>query len=341
MRSVVGARRSRGIAAWVLVTLAVAGVACGPVRDAERAVPAGPATSAPAPAPSAEAAPAARDAGVPSRAAALAERFRQGDPIASELGALDAAERDELAGRIDALLADPSFVMPVRPALDILGRAWSRRAESIVARYLAHDDPSVREHARAILRARGLSSAAVALAILPSDGGADARASVADAVTHAPDASVASVEGLCRSIPTSSEADWVCTAALTRLGSSGARATLLAKTKATCATAPPRDAIARLEWLAKELGKRAPWRELAAQLQNMRAEPVGLCGDNFDSAPSKNCETVGHDPPVGDTFLRVVVRVHGFTVSFSLAERTFTKAQRAEVLRLLSAVPSS
>jgi hypothetical protein len=233
-------------------------------------------------------------------------------------------------------------MLPIRPVLGALARVWSRRAEPVVARYLVDRDHALAEHARQIVRANGLSYAAVAVAALPKDPDADARANVADAASRAPDASVAAVERLCGSLPASSDADWMCTAALTRLGSAAARAALVAKTRAVCASAPPPEVNARFAWLAAEVGTRGPWHELREQLRNPRAAPIVLCIDGVDARGDRGCRTVGHEPPIGDAFLREVVGVYGLKVSFSLERngKTFTDAQRAEVLRLLPSPPA-
>lgn len=229
-------------------------------------------------------------------------------------------------------------MLPIRPVLAALSRAWSLRAEPIVARYLVHEDRALRQEAREIVRAHGLSSAAVATRALPKDPSADARASVADAVSRAPDVELAAVERLCKSVTASADAEWQCAATLSRLGSSTARANLVAKVRAVCTSAPYHQAVDRFEWLAQELGRLGPWRALGDQLRNTRAAPIVLCADNFDASPGGGCTTVGYGPPIGDAFLRQVVAVYALTPSFALDQKSsFTAAQRAEVLRLLSA----
>ncbi len=329
------------VIASALVALALGAVACGAANVSP--LPSPPAASVaispttPSP-PDASLAPKG-DAGAASRAARLADRLFLGESITIELAALDQREREEFATLIDARLPNTPPMMPIRPVLDALSRAWSRRAEPIVARYLVNQDHALAEHARLIVRSNGLSSVAVALAALPQGPDADARANVADAASRARDASVASVEPLCRSIPAGSDADWMCTAALTRLGSTAARTSLAAKMRATGASAPPGEVTARFTWLAAEVGTRGPWRELGDQIRNMRAAPIVLCVDSFDARSDGGCKTVGHLSPIGDAFLREVVGLYGLKISFALDGngKTFTNAQRAEVLRLLPA----
>lgn len=320
--------------------LALGGVACGApnVAPSPSAPAASVAISPLTPSSPDASVPVDGDAGAASRGARLADRLFLGESITGELAALDPREREDFANHVDALLPDAAPMMPIRPVLGALSMAWSRRAEPIVARYLVHQDHALAEHARLIVRANGLSSAAVAVAALPREPAPHARANVADASSRAPDASVASIEHLCRSIPAGSDAEWMCMAALTRLGSTTARLALAAKTRATCASAPPAEAIARLTWLAAEVGTRGPWRELGDQIRNTRATPIMLCADNFDARSDSGCKTVGHAAPIGDAFLREVVGLYALKVSFSLEgnAKTFTNAQRAEVLRLLS-----
>lgn len=341
------ARRETQLAviASALAAVAMGHVACGggggkplpPPQTASVAV-ASVASSAP------DAAALDGDAGSASRAARLATRLFLGESITVDLAPLDEREREreDFAALVDAQLSAAPAMMPVRPVLGALAHAWSRRAEAIVARYLVNADHGLAEHARLIVRANGLSSAAIAVAVLPKEPDPDARANVVDAASRAPDASVASLEHLCRSIPAGSDADWTCTAALTRLGSTAARAALAAKTRASCATARPAEVIARFTWLAAEVGTRGPWRELGEQIRNTRAMPIVLCVDNFDARSDSGCKTVGHYSPIGDAFLREVVGLYGLKVSFPLdgTGKTFTSAQRAEVLRLLAASSS-
>lgn len=320
-----------------LVAVAMGPIACGTATSPPptASVPVAPVASlAPDASPTVE-----RDAGAASRAARLADRLFLGESITVDLSALDEHEREDFATEVDARLANAPPMMPIRPVLGALSRAWSRRAEPIVLRYLVHQDRALAEHARLIVRANGLSSAAVAVAALPKEPDADARANVADASSRAPDANVASVERLCRSIPAGSDADWMCLAALTRLGSPAARTALAAKTRATGASAPPGEVMARFSWLAAEVGTRGPWRELGDQIRNTRAAPITLCVDNFDARSDSGCKVVGHLSSIGDAFLREVVTLYGLKISFALdgSGKTFTNAQRAEVLRLLPA----
>ena len=330
------------VIACALAAAAMGHVACGGVNAPPRPPPAAVAVASVASTAPDASAPADGDAGGASRATRLVERLFLGESITVDLAALDQREREDFAALVDAQLAAAPTMMPIRPVLGALAHAWSRRAEAIVARYLVNQDHALGENARLVVRANGLSSAAVVIAVLPKEPDPDARANVVDAASRAPDASVASLEHLCRSIPASSDADWTCTAALTRLGSAAARAALAAKTRASCATARPAEVIARFTWLAAEVGTRGPWRELGEQIRNTRAMPIVLCVDNFDARSDSGCKTVGHYAPIGDAFLREVVGLYGLKVSFALDgnAKTFTSAQRAEVLRLLSASSS-
>ena len=332
------------VVASALVVLALGALGCGAasVSPSPSPPPAAVAMAPTTPSPPDASLAVEGDAGAVSRAARLADRLFLGESITVELASLDEHEREDFATQVDARLPGAPTMMPIRPVLAALSRAWSRRAETIVVRYLVDKDHALAEHARLIVRANGLSAAAVAVAALPPGPDPDARANVADAASRARDASVATVEPVCRSIPAGSDADWMCAAALTRLGSTAARMALAVKTRAFCASAPPGGVIARFTWLAAEVGTRGPWRELGDQIRNTRAAPIMLCADNFDARGDSGCKVVGHHSSIGDAFLREVVGIYGLKISFSLDGdgKTFTNAQRAEVLRLLPPPPA-
>lgn len=260
------------------------------------------------------------------------------------LARLSPPERDALALRAEAILANPPEMLPRRRVLVTLTRAWSPRAEGILARFVGSADPTLRAAAVEGLRAHGLSRMNLVRDALPPDASAELLADAATAIARAADVDAKDVAALCARIPanpTNEDDAWACEAAATRAGDARARSTLARRIARLAVSPTVHQAERRLAWLVEQVGERGPWLELASQVDNpARAPAVHCVEDEFCGT----CQLERARPryPIGDAFVRAIARANHLALSFDTeTPGTFTSAQRAEVKRKLAAFASA
>jgi hypothetical protein len=220
---------------------------------------------------------------------------------------------------------------------------WDRQLESLFLNYALSEEPAIRLLIRQIFANKGLSSAEQLRKNGDSAHNAEDRSQIAELMSRANDVDKALLEHVCDATIVGKHIDTqlTCLAALCRSGVSSAQ-TKLAKTIARLTSAEEYEAAAaRYAWLARELGAKAPWKELSSEFTNMRTAAIihCLCIDDFVVARPCQCSRYGAKPPLADRFLeQVIVFLQMDAMEGTTREggTYYTEAQRREVRRALS-----